>query len=152
AFVLSEIIAARVRTFRIDRVAKIAAGDTPVALLDGGVLVLHVIPFSTFDVSSTFPLEDAAREPHWFPPLLDNTARRHQMTFHGLLTTPNLDPPPKPQRAYVQVMRAGAVEAVASSLAQGREGNVLILPKLQAMIIHYARLYAAGLDTFGVEP
>ena len=87
AFVQLDTIAERMRGFRIDRVAKIAAGDAPVTLLDGGILVLHVVPFSTFDAGSAFALDEAVREPDRFPPLLDSRARQYQTTFDGLLTT-----------------------------------------------------------------
>ena len=48
AFLLSETVADRVRAFRTERLAKIMAGDTPVALPEGGRAVLHVIPFPPF--------------------------------------------------------------------------------------------------------
>jgi Putative DNA-binding domain len=149
-FSLSGMIADRIRAFRVERVAKIAAGDTPVPLLSGGNLVLHVVPFSAFAIGTSFPLQEAARQPNKFPTLFDTRELRRQITFDGLLMTSNIDAPPAPQRAYIQVLRAGAVEAVASSLADKQEG--LLLPQLQTLIIHYARVYAASLHAIGVEP
>jgi hypothetical protein len=52
----------------------------------------------------------------------------------------------------VHVSRSGTVEAAASSLARGRERNFIELPKIEAMIIQYARFYAASLNTFGIIP
>jgi hypothetical protein len=149
-FSLSGMIAERIRAFRVERLAKITAGDTPVPLLSGGNLVLHVVPFSAFAVGTSFPLQEAVRQPNKFPTLFDPRTLGHQITFDGLLMTSNLHAPPAPQRAYTQVLRVGAVEAVASSLAyeQGR----LILPQLGTLIVHYARVYAASLHTIGVEP
>jgi hypothetical protein len=149
-FAVSGAIADRIREFRVERVTRIAAGNTPVTLLDRGVLVLHVVPFAAFGPGTAFPLDQAAREPHRFPTLRDNYARQFQVTFDGLLTTSNAQPPPQPQRAYTQLLRTGAVEAVASSLASGSNGDWLILPQLEAMIIGYARLYAQALHAFGV--
>jgi hypothetical protein len=151
-FSLSGAIAERVRAFRVERAAKIAGGNTPVTLLDGGVLVLHVAPFSAFAVGTAFSLQEAARDPNKFPTLLDSFARRHQVTFDGLLVTSNLDAPPTPQRAYTQVLRTGGVEAVASSLTRGQKNEWLILPHIEAIIICYARVYASSLHMIGVEP
>jgi hypothetical protein len=152
-FSLSGTIAERIRAFRVERAVKIASGDAPVPLLKGGgMLVLHVVPFSAFAAGTMFPLQMAARNPNLFPTLLDSIARQHQITFDGLLVTSNIDAPPKPQRAYTQVLRTGAVEAVASSLAHGGGGEWLILPHIQAIIIRYAKLYAASLHAIGVEP
>jgi hypothetical protein len=149
-FSLSGMIAERIRAFRVERVAKIAAGDTPVPLLSGGNLVLHVVPFSAFTVGTVFPLQEAARQPNKFPTLFDTTALQHQITFDGLLVTSNPDAQPRSQRAYTQVLRVGTVEAVASCLID--EPKSLLLPQLDSLIVHYARVYAASLHTIGVEP
>ena len=151
-FALSGTIADRIREFRADRVAKIAAGGAPVTLLDGGILVLQVVPFSAFSPGSSFPFNRAARDPNEFPTILNTTARQHQITFDGLLITSNLDLPPIPQRAYTQVHRTGAVEAVASSLARGENHDSLILAQLDAIIIRYSGLYMHSLHALGIEP
>jgi hypothetical protein len=119
-------------------------------LLDGGVLVLHVIPFSAVNSGSGFPIQQVAVNPNQFPTLLDTHARRYQITFDGLTVTSNAEAPPKPQRAYTHVFRTGAVEAVGSSITRGSDS--LILPHLDATIIRYARVYMAALQKFGAEP
>ncbi len=149
-FALSGTVAERIRGFRADRVAKIAAGNAPVPLLVQGTLVMHLVPFSTFDAGHSFPIDKAARDPNQFPPFSDKIARHHKVTFDGLLTTSNLNPPPHPQRAYVQVFRSGAVEAVTSSLAT--TNGWMTLPEIQAAIIVYADRYAHALHSFGIEP
>jgi predicted HTH transcriptional regulator len=55
-FTLAPQLAERMRDFRLERIARIAAGDTPVRLLDEGSLVLHVVPFSAFDLRPPFSL------------------------------------------------------------------------------------------------
>lgn len=74
AFLLSETVADRIRDFRIERVARIIAGETPVPLDDEGrfILVLHFIPYSSFAVKQSLDLQvctNYAREyfyPHTF--------------------------------------------------------------------------------------
>ena len=151
-FALSGTIADRIRDFRADRTAKVLAGDTPVTLLDGGNLVLHVVPFSAFSVGNTFPFHQATLDPKKFETIGDWSSRRSEVTFDGLLTTSNSVAPPSPQRAYTVLLRTGAVEAIASSLARGKDHNWLILPHIEAMIIRYSKIYLRALHSCGVEP
>jgi hypothetical protein len=140
------------RKFHRERVERIAKATAPVALLNGGALVMHVVPLAATDDQQTPSFDAISTNPNRFPPIVDNHARNAKITYDGLLTASNGDGFGRPQRAYVQVFRSGAVEAVASSLARGREHNFLQLPNIQAMIIKYAGLYASALSAFGVEP
>lgn len=149
-FSLSGDVADRIRSFRADRAGRILSGDTPVKLLAGGILMLHVAPFSAFVPGNAFPLQAAAKSPNKFPTLADQVARRHQITFDGVLVTSNANGPPEPQRAYTQVLRAGVVEGVASSLA--RQDKFVILPHLEALIIRYATIFASSLSDLGTQP
>jgi hypothetical protein len=151
-FSLSGTVAEHIREFRTERIAKIVGGDAPVTLLDGGTLVLHVVPFSAFGAGVSFPLREVARSPNKFPPLANAAARNHQMTFDGLLTTSNADAPPAPQRAYTQVMRTGIIEAVASSVARGENRRWLSTDTIEAMVVRYSAAYMNALRKFGIEP
>jgi hypothetical protein len=57
-------LAERIRNFRLDRIAKIAAGEAPVQLMNRGILILHIVPLSAFDVTPTLPLTQIEREHH----------------------------------------------------------------------------------------
>jgi hypothetical protein len=149
-FSLSGTVAERIREFRLERIGQIVGGSAPVALLDGGILVLHVVPFSAFGGAVSFPLRDVVRVPNKFPPLQNRAAKNFQITFDGLLTSSNAEAPPAPQRAYTLVMRTGIVEAVASSLARGRDHTWLAINTIESMIVQYATLYANALQEFGV--
>ena len=48
AFTMSETVAARIRDFRTDRLARILGRETPVGLNAGGCMVVHVLPLSAF--------------------------------------------------------------------------------------------------------
>jgi hypothetical protein len=52
AFALSEQIGERIRNFRSQRLAAIVAGETPIALNDAPKVVIHIVPFSSFDSAS----------------------------------------------------------------------------------------------------
>jgi hypothetical protein len=149
-FTEAPLLAERVRAFRTERIARIAAHETPVSLLDGGSLVLHVVPFAAFDFGNALSLDKVAAQPHLFVPIGSTSVQDYQITFEGLITASNAEGLSKPQRAYVHVLRSGAVEAVASSLS-GEEKR-LILPHIEAMVVKYSRNYAASLQNFGAEP
>jgi hypothetical protein len=53
------------RDFRLNRIAQIAAGDTPVPLSEGACLVVHVIPFSAFDLRAPLSLQSALAGQNW---------------------------------------------------------------------------------------
>ena len=149
-YAVSASIADRVREFRAERISRIAGGDAPVGLLGNGNLVLHVVPFSAFVPGSAFPLDRA--QPNEFPPIMNSQPQHAQMTFDGMLMTSNAAPPPDPQRAYVQVLRTGAVEAVASSIASGQAKDMLILPLLESLVVGFSFRYLTALHRLGVEP
>jgi hypothetical protein len=53
-------LADRIRSFRIERVARIVANDAPVRLLDARALIIHTIPFAAFDSRFSLPLGGSA--------------------------------------------------------------------------------------------
>src|SRR5262249_37553560 len=132
-FTEAPLLAEPLRAFRTERTARIASHETPVGLLDGGNLVPHVVPFTAFDFGQSLSLDKVEAQPLRFVPIGSVSPRDYQITFDGFLTGSDDEGISKPQRAYVQVFRSGAVEAVASSLARGEER--IILPHIEGMII-----------------
>jgi len=47
-FLLSDSMGDRIRTFRVDRVARIKSGETPLPLRNGPKLAVHILPLSAF--------------------------------------------------------------------------------------------------------
>ena len=134
------------------RVAQLLAGKGAVDILDGGALVMHVVPFSAIGDKPTGAFEEISSKPHRFPPMSGSYARDFRISYDGLLVGSNAEGLSKPQRAYVSVFRSGVVEAVESSLARGREHNLLVLPQVHASIIKYACVYARTLCDFSLSP
>lgn len=113
-FTAAPQLADRIRGFRIDRTAKIVGGETPVALTGSCYLVIHVVPFSAFDLRAALNLQEVAQHPDYFPTFSPQSPRNWRVNFDGFLTLSNADQTANQQRAYVQVFRSGSVEAVAS--------------------------------------
>jgi Putative DNA-binding domain len=150
-FTETPLLAERARSFRLERIARIAAHETPVPLQDGGILILHVAPFAAFDFGHSFSLDHVSANPDNFPPIA-GTSRNYGITFDGFLTASTAGGLSSPQRAYVQVLRTGIVESVVSSISRGKDNNFLILPFIQSWIAKYAHIYASSLQSCGADP
>ena len=141
-----------IRKLHEDQVAKIASATPPVAVLGGGLLVMHVVPFSAIDPVQPRSSDELFRNPDKFAPIGAPRPRDVKINHHGLLTGSNGEGLGKPQRSYVQVTRSGVVEAVVSHIARGAGENYIVLPYIQADLVRYARLYAASLSAAGITP
>jgi hypothetical protein len=151
-FTLAPQLMDRMRSFRADRIAKIAADQGPVQLMNRGTLLLHIIPFSAFDLSSVVSIETITREFNTFPPLGSRTAQARRVNFDGVLMVSNADQAAQQQRAYVQVFRNGIVEAVNSTVINQGQTDVRMIPVLDTTIINNVANFMRDLEEFGVEP
>jgi hypothetical protein len=142
-------IIARLRKLHEDRVEAIASGSAAVTLLDSCALAIHVLPFSAADERPASSFESISENPDRFRPM-KGQAHNVRIDYDGLLTASNARGMNEPQRAYVMVFRNGAVEAVACSLARGRNERFLSLPELQSMIVKHTYQYAKALVDFGL--
>jgi hypothetical protein len=141
-------LADRIRNFRLDRIAKIAAGEAPVQLMNRGSLILHVIPLSAFDATPGLPLGQIKGNVGAFVPIGSRTANGARINFDGVLKTSNADPRAAEHRAYVQLYRNGIVETVHSSLIS-KENIIFDLGKI---IISAVDLILNNLVEIGIEP
>ncbi|MGA8616336.1 MAG: ATP-binding protein [Xanthobacteraceae bacterium] len=149
-------LAGRIRDFRADRIAKIAANQAPVPLLDAHALIIHVIPFSAFDSQLSLPLDPGDRLYMKFQPILSSYPNNFRINLDGLLTLSNAQPNAEEQRAYVQVFHSGIVEAVASSFLQG-DGSAqnpfrLTALRTEAAIVKFSHIYMSALLAIGCAP
>lgn len=133
------------------RARVIAVNDGMVSVLDGGILLMHLVPLEPSTSTEAALFESISRHPRLFTPIGGNLLD-FRIVFDGLLTGSNAEGLDKPQRAYVHVSRSGVVEAVVSSLSRGQKGECVILPYVQAIIINYCREYAISLRECGLEP
>lgn len=147
-------MAERIRDFRLERVAKIVAGDTPARLQEQNAIIIHVVPFSAFDKPIALPLTDVYNLYSQFPPL-GGSANQFRINIDGLLTLSNSKRDATTQRAYVQVFRSGIVEAVSSILVgDGTSDNPLRATSLQSerYIARWTHEYVSRLINLGCDP
>jgi hypothetical protein len=151
-FNASPLLAERIRDFRLNRIARIAAGEAPVQLLDRGTLVLHVVPLSAFDVTATIlPLFEIERNFNKFAPIGSVMASGARINLEGVLKTSNADRKATEQRGYVQLYRNGIVETVDSTVTAKSSGTPII-SGLDDVLIQEIMRSLDDLATVGVEP
>jgi len=146
-----QALMARACAFHRDRLGLIVANHGAVADLGDGRLVFHVIPVVSLDIQQSPGFAELSQNPRWFPPVA-GAPRDSNISFDGLLVGSNGEGLRQPQRAYTHITRAGIVEVVASSLARGYDGNLIMLPQVQAMLIKYVAIYTNALNKVGIAP
>jgi hypothetical protein len=144
-------LADRIRNFRLDRIAKIAAGAAPVQLMDRGILVLHIVPLSAFHAPAALDLRNIELNYGSFVPMGSMTANAARVNFDGVLKTSNPDHRAIQHRAYVQLYRNGIIESVHSTLMAISSGTPLISYLDDALIREVMRSLN-DLAAVGVEP
>lgn len=157
AFNLSETLIERIRNFRIDRLAKISADDTPVPLDSPHRIVLHLINGNAFHPSVKYDVNSIYPNRHDKLPLIYRATNNGKYNLEGLFTYSMLDDG-KPS-AYTQLYRNGIIEAVDSRImvpameADGRKfpnciSSVLFEEKLIQAIKNYLNL----MSELDIEP
>lgn len=121
-FLVAPALAERVRDFRFDRLSKIAAGETPVRLLDRNCLVLQVIPFESLDGAPRYNIEDLYDFWGDFKPMSSSGAMSRKVNLDGLLTF-GARGDDGSYEAYTQVWRTGAIESVRAGVVRDRNGE-----------------------------
>jgi hypothetical protein len=109
AFNLSETITERIRNFRLDRISKILANETPVPLYDNPKIVLHLIPIISFNPAQSYDVNKVASHPEKMLPIhCMGWNQRHNIDGF-LMYVPEQD---GKSASYVQFFRNGILEAV----------------------------------------
>jgi hypothetical protein len=111
AFKLREAVSERIRAFRVDRLAKIAAGDTPCQLRPSTSLVLHVVPIPSFgDRRLINVAEELSARPVTLPVPLGSQGTGHGVNLDGLFLYSG--PSMAESHGYGLLFRDGAIEGV----------------------------------------
>lgn len=114
----TRILEDRVRGFRAERLAKIAADEGSMPIVGGGRIVLHIVPFSAFGRTTNIDLERALALHRAFSPL-GNTDRTPRINFDGFINVRGGEQ----CYGYTQIFRQGMIEATKSDILRGNEGN-----------------------------
>jgi hypothetical protein len=114
-FLQTNNISGRLRNFIADRVAMIAADDTPVTLLKHPKITLHAIPISSFDTGNNYDLT-SANSPFKSVRQLNGGSRTPRFNLDGLITASQDRIMQGQYESYAQVFRNGVIETVNAEL------------------------------------
>lgn len=122
AFLLADSIEERIRNFRIDRISKIVAEETPIPLAREPKVVLHIIPIAAFSPSRTLLdvsfLSRISRETGILPIWPGYSGNRYNLDGYMLH-----DRPTGESYSYLQIFRNGVIESVTTKLI-GRDQTI----------------------------
>jgi len=154
AFGLTESAAERIRSFRVDRLARIVGGTAPVPLPPWGKLVLHLVPFGAFtggteiDVAALYETDRSRLTP---TPGMGVDSR---FNFEGVVAYETLrHQPRRHSQAYLQVFRSGAIERTSCELTEPREnGARLLYEEFDRVLVAQTKRLLGIQVAAGVEP
>ncbi|HKO36631.1 MAG TPA: ATP-binding protein [Pyrinomonadaceae bacterium] len=151
AFSASESFGTKARDFRIDRVSKILASDTPVQLRDPPIAVLHLLPMSAFDLSRLDVSSLAGQSDTLRPLMTYGSYSAPRYNFDGLISHNTSQ---GAAESYVQLFAAGGViEAVLADLDERVDANRKFFPItwLEDRLIEELPRYLQAQASLGVD-
>ncbi len=117
AFTATSVESERIRQFRIDRIAKIIARETPVPINAGPQAVLHLIPIGALDSRTPYDLKEFDLTPNreMITPLYGPNYNFFRFSFDGVLTYNRLSLE-EPADSYLVLFRNGIIESCSNTL------------------------------------
>jgi hypothetical protein len=155
AFILSESIADKVRTFRMQRIEMILdESNTPVPLTSGARLVLHLVPLDAFDLAHSTNIKEVVSNRELLEPMgFGDSNSMHN--FDGyLLHRPGRSDDEEGSfylsRAYSQYFRNGIIESI-RVLKETKEMTI-IGKDIESWITESLPNYLELLKKVGISP
>ena len=152
AFNLSETITERIRNFRLERISKIFANETPVPFYDNAKIVLHLIPIISFNPAQSYDVGKISSPPEKTGPIYCS-GWNHRYNLDGFLTYSGGGE--EKSHSYFQLFRNGIIEAVEGLLLEPHhKGERLLIPSIayEKELISSLTDYLSILKTLNVEP
>jgi hypothetical protein len=153
AFLQSEAIPEKIRRFREDRLGKILAAETPVPMLEGACVVLHLVPISAFSGSQQVDIVLLSRRKTDVPPM-NSSGWNGRLNPDGYATFSGARGPADACLGYTQVFRNGAIEAADMELFSGHDDQKMYIPSVafEREIINGLQHYPKAYSMLGVAP
>ena len=125
AFLASDSLGERLRSFRTGRIARIIAGATPVPLVAGTRVVLHVIPFAAETGVNRVAVSLMESQIERLRPIISGSGWNSRYNYEGFATYSSRRNENE-AFSYVQVFRTGALEAVDALTISEHNGKLTI--------------------------
>jgi hypothetical protein len=155
AFTLTDSVYGQIRAFRQSRVEMVASGETPMPLVPGGKVILHLVPVSSFRSRQLFDVAAMSDLGTQFPPMAA-TGWDYRLNLDGHVAYGG-------GRhggdcwSYTQFFRNGSVEAVLADVVQEdkKEGKRLLAGHYEWSLTqerYFFKKLLAGLRGVGIQP
>jgi hypothetical protein len=145
AFNLSENLLDKIKKFREDRISNLIANESPVHLNEGAKMVLHIIPFDSFNPGQSYDIDKIAQDTFKLRPIY-NSPDIPRYNIDGILAKSS--PYNGKIESYTQLFRNGIIEAATNSLmGRGRISRRFH----EEQLIKYLQLYLEILQNINVE-
>ena len=148
AFSMSESIAARIRDFRTDRIARIHSRETPVPLNPGGCMVVHALALGSFMANSAIDIAAYESGTGNLPPL-GGSGWNRRINLDGFVNFTGAHD--GSSRGYTQVFRSGVVESVAVLRSHG-DRMLLASVAYEKNVMDFLSGYLTFAGEFEIEP
>jgi hypothetical protein len=138
----------RIRAFQVDRLVKIAAGETPLPLRGIGKVVLHVVPLPSFGDGRMLDLVSVLANGTHVPIPPDDVgfANRNAVNLDGYL---NYTAAHEGARlAYAQFFRNGAIEGVGELRSEDGVNSRFIGSDFTKLVVSRVQQYLAVLKSY----
>ena len=148
AFLLSAAVGERIRDFRLERVARLGADETPLPLEESkSKLIVHILPFTSFSTNQPIDVVNLGNRFHEF--FRDVNNRRYNIDGAVFF----VEYKDGVARKYYQVFRNGAVEFSEGDLTRNIDGKPYIASEIvEDEILAACKSTFSFLKSFSVEP
>jgi hypothetical protein len=150
AFLESAGVEQRIRNFRLERIGRVASGETPSPLEGEVALVTHVVPLNpAVDIEAVNPRRVIGRrEEQCLAPLCADDWHEAYPNFDGFVTSIHYD---GKSGSYMQLFHNGSVEFATSRIFQ-HEHKLAYAWEAEDAIISAVERASTALKSLGVEP
>ena len=143
----SESLSERITNFRNDRIAKIVADETPVSLEPGVKIVLHFLPFVSFDRTTQIDIRSIEKQVNPMPMKVQGgSAARYNFDGHLRHDIPVNNT----CLSYLQIFRRGEIESVRVYFQN--DGKVIDDVFYEKAITYAVQQYLEAAKNWGVSP
>jgi len=135
AFIASESLKQNILDFKNSRISNIISDDGFAPLKNQGKIIIHLIPFISFETGRLFNIEEILKKTDLMQPLGSVTGMDIRYNFDGLLCYDNYQVE-KQSHSYLQLYKNGIIETVDSWFIQpdDKDEKKLYLNPVEEMI------------------
>ncbi len=149
-FTSTTIVAEKIKAFHADRLVKITAGETPIAMNNAGKLVIHVVPVPAFTEGSMMDLiaklSFGSEIP--IPPDEIGTPTRQSVNLEGYLSHVSPQSHAGFRMAYAQFFRNGVIEGAADLRTGDGQSSRFVGVPFVPMVVNRVKQYLDIVDHY----